>query len=142
MGIWKSSIDQYPLDTMSFVCKLFTISSSSILQSHWTNFNQTQQNILGWKDFKFIKRNCHSYPYPIISKIHKRNLKVFFSRKYISEIWKCPSPVPLGQFQPNLAQNILGGKEFKFVGMKGHSPLTHPSDMMKLWKVYIRKLNI
>ena len=29
------------------------------------------------------------------------------------------SPEPLGQFQPNLAQNILGWREFKFVQMKG-----------------------
>ena len=31
------------------------------------------------------------------------------------------SPEPLGQFQPNLAQNILGWRGFKFVQMKGHA---------------------
>jgi hypothetical protein len=29
------------------------------------------------------------------------------------------SPEPLGQFQPNLAQIIFGGRGFKFVQMKG-----------------------
>ena len=29
------------------------------------------------------------------------------------------SPGPLGQFQPNLAQSILGWREFKYVQMKG-----------------------
>ena len=29
------------------------------------------------------------------------------------------SQEPLGQFQPNLAQSILGWREFKFVQMKG-----------------------
>ena len=35
---------------------------------------------------------------------------------------RCPSsssPEPLGQFQPNLAQRILGWRGFKFVQMKG-----------------------
>ena len=31
------------------------------------------------------------------------------------------SPEPLGQFQPNLAQSILGWRGFKFVQMKGHA---------------------
>ena len=30
---------------------------------------------------------------------------------------KKPSPEQLGQFQPNLAQNILGWREFKFIQM-------------------------
>ena len=30
------------------------------------------------------------------------------------------SPEPQGQFQPNLAQSILGWSRFKFVQMKGH----------------------
>ena len=36
-------------------------------------------------------------------------------RKYIDEIKKSSSPEPLGQFQPNLAQSILGWMGFKFV---------------------------
>ena len=31
------------------------------------------------------------------------------------------SPEPLGQFQPNLAQSILGGRGFKFFKMKCHT---------------------
>ena len=31
------------------------------------------------------------------------------------------SPEPLGQFQPNLAQSILGWRGFKFVQMNGHA---------------------
>ena len=31
------------------------------------------------------------------------------------------SQEPLGQFQQNLAQSILGGRGFKFVQMKGHT---------------------
>ena len=37
--------------------------------------------------------------------------------KYIDKI-KESSPEPLGQFQPNLAQRILGLRKFKFVHMK------------------------
>ena len=33
------------------------------------------------------------------------------------------SPEPLGQYQPNLAQSILGRRGFKFVQMKGHTLL-------------------
>ena len=33
------------------------------------------------------------------------------------------SPEPLGQFQPNLAQSILGWRGFKFVQIKGHALL-------------------
>ena len=40
-----------------------------------------------------------------ISKIHCRLLKSY-------------SPEPLGQFQPNFAQSILGWMEFKFIQMK------------------------
>ena len=45
-----------------------------------------------------------------IAKIHWRDLKIFFSRT-------------ADQFQPNLAQNIFGRREFKFVQMKKHSKL-------------------
>ena len=38
--------------------------------------------------------------------------------KYIDEILKSSYPEPLGQFQPNLAQSILGWRGFKFVQMK------------------------
>ena len=31
------------------------------------------------------------------------------------------SPEPLGQFQPNLAQSIIGWKVYKFISMKGHT---------------------
>ena len=38
------------------------------------------------------------------------------------------SPEPLGQFQPNLAQSILGWKGFKFVQMKG--PALFPGEII------------
>ena len=41
--------------------------------------------------------------------------------KYIDDILKSSSLEPLGQFQPNLAQSILGRWGLKFVQMKGHS---------------------
>ena len=31
------------------------------------------------------------------------------------------TPVPLGQFQPNLAQSIFGQREFTFIQMRGHA---------------------
>ena len=55
--------------------------------------------------------NEGSCPFPrgdnySIVKIHWRNLK--------------SSPEPLGQFQPNSAQNILGWRWFKFIQMKSN----------------------
>ena len=47
------------------------------------------------------------------------------------------SPEPLCQFQPNLAQRILGCRGFKFVQMKG-SAFFQGEIIMKLWK-YIDK---
>ena len=43
-------------------------------------------------------------------------------QKYIHEINQSSSTEPLGHFQPNLAQSIVGWRGFKFVQMKG-SPL-------------------
>ena len=45
---------------------------------------------------------------------------------------------PLGQFQPNLAQSILGWRGFKFVKMKGHT-LSQGEIIAKILKLY-RKL--
>ena len=36
-------------------------------------------------------------------------------------LFSTSSQEPLGQFQPNLAQSILGWRGFKFVQMKGHA---------------------
>jgi len=35
---------------------------------------------------------------------------------------KSSSQEPLGQFQPNLAENMLGRWEFRFVQIKGQTP--------------------
>ena len=43
------------------------------------------------------------------------------------------SPEPLGQFQPNLAQSILGWRGFKFVQMKGRA-LFQGEIITKQWK--------
>ena len=45
------------------------------------------------------------------------------------------SQEPLGQFQPNLAQSILGWRGFKFVQMKGHT-LSQGEIIAKILKLY------
>ena len=40
---------------------------------------------------------------------------------YINEILKSFTPEPLGQYQPNFTQSIVGEMKFKFVQMKGHA---------------------
>ena len=42
-------------------------------------------------------------------------------QNYIENISKSFSPDPLGQFQPNMAQSILGFRGFMFVQMTGHA---------------------
>ena len=51
------------------------------------------------------------------------------------------SPVPLGQFQPNVAQIILEWRGFKFVQMKGHA-LFPRGDNSKNVKFYWKYLKI
>ena len=58
-----------------------------------------------------------------IVKIHGRNLKII-------------SPEPLSQFQPNLVQNILGWRGFKFVQNKG--PALFQGDIITKWRKYIK----
>ena len=66
------------------------------------------QSILGWRGFKFLQMKGPAlFQGKIITKLWK----------YIDEI-KRFSPEPLSHFQPNLAQNILGWRGFKFVQMK------------------------
>ena len=48
--------------------------------------------------------------------VHRRCCRKLFT-------FSSSSPEPLGQFQPNMAQSILGLRGFKFVQMKGHSLL-------------------
>ena len=48
------------------------------------------------------------------------------------------SPEPLGQFQPNLAQSILGWRGFKFIQMKGPA-LFQVEIITKKWK-YVEEL--
>ena len=61
-----------------------------------------------------------------IAKIHWQNFK------------KSSSPEPLGQFQPNLAQSILGWREFKFVQMKG--PALLQGEIITKYRKYIDKI--
>ena len=66
--------------------------------------------------------------YDLIAKIHWR---------------KFCSPEPLGQFQPNLAQSILGWRSFKFVQIKG--PTLRPllrGDNNKIAKISYRSFTI
>ena len=51
------------------------------------------------------------------------------------------SPEPLGQFQPNLAQSILGSRGFKFVQMK-RPALFQGETITKLVKIHYRHLKI
>ena len=93
--------------------KLFTFSSSS--QEPLGQFQPNlAQSILGWRGFKFVQMKGHTLSQgEIIAKI----LKLYW------KLLKSSSSEPLGQFQPNLAQNMLGWWWFKFVQMKGHNLL-------------------
>ena len=51
------------------------------------------------------------------------------------------SQEPLSQFQPNLAQNILGWRGFKFIHMKGPGPFLR-GDNYKIVKIHWRHLKI
>ena len=48
------------------------------------------------------------------------------------------SPEPLGQFQPNLAQSILGWRGFKFVKMKG--PVLFKGEIFREKRKYIDEI--
>jgi len=52
---------------------------------------------------------------------HQRGLN-FYIVIYREMLKKCSSQEPLGQFQPNLAENLLGGWGFRFVQIKGLVP--------------------
>ena len=84
------------------------------------------------RTFTFIcpKRSIFSSPkLKAHVSLSRRNLCVVYRR-----CWNCccrlccrklftfsfSSPEPLGQSQPNLAQNILGWRGFQYVQMKGH----------------------
>ena len=65
-----------------------------------------------WRGFKFVRMKGH-----VLLHGGDNSEIVNFYSKYI----KTSSPEPLGQFEPNLAQSILGWRGFKFVQMKGHT---------------------
>jgi hypothetical protein len=72
------------------------------------------QIILGGRGFKFVQmKGGVLLKGEIIAKEYK----------YTKNILKSSSPEPLGQFQPDLVQIILGGRGFKFVQMKGDTLL-------------------
>ena len=59
--------------------------------------------------------------------------------KYIDEILKSSSPEPLGQFQPNKAESILGWRRFKFVQVK--DPTHFQGEIItKITKIHWRNL--
>ena len=80
------------------------------LQNHWANLNQTWHKAsLGEGDSSlFLKKVLRPYP-------RGDNYEI---TKYIDKFLKTSSPEPLSQFQPHLAQNILGWRGFKFINMK------------------------
>ena len=82
-----------------------------LLQNHRANFNQT------WHKATFSKGNSSLYKWrgPPFSK--GRLLPNF--KNTLMELKESSSPEPLGQFQPNLAQSILGWRGFNFVQIKG-----------------------
>ena len=75
-----------------------------LLQNHSANFNLPWHKAYLDEDqfFNFVQMKGHAL--------------------FQGEIFT-KSPEPLGQFQPDLAQNILGWREFKFVQIRNHSIL-------------------
>ena len=63
----------------------------------------TRQSLFKWRAMPFSKGFIMKYG------------------KYIDEIKKSSSQEPLGLFQPNLAQNILWWRVFKFVQINDYS---------------------
>ena len=67
-----------------------------------------------------------------------KNLSVFRCRRcHKLFTFSSSSPKPLGQFQPNLAQSILGWRGFKFVQMKG--PALFQREIITKLREYIDK---
>ena len=89
-----------------YIDKILKSSSPEPLGQFQPNLAQC---IFGWKGFKFVQMKGPTlFQGDIITKWWK----------YIEEIKKYSSPEPLGQFQPILAQSILGWGEFKLLQMK------------------------
>ena len=82
-----------------------------LLQNQWANFSQTLHNAsLGEGDSILFKWRAHPFLRGDNYEIVKNTLTI---------LKKSSPPEPLGQFQPNLTQSILGWRGFKFVQMKG-----------------------
>ena len=77
-----------------------------LLQNHWANFNQIWHNAPLVKGIQGCS-NERTHPFPRGDNYKKAKINCW--------IKKTSSPEPLGQFQPNLAQSILGWRRFKFV---------------------------
>ena len=99
--VWfQSSLSELSWKFWSFVVRRPSVSFSYFhlfLQNHWADFNQ-----LGTK-----------HPWVIGILIYSKRVLSFSVemtnwRKYIDEVLKRSSLEPLGQFQPNLAESILG----------------------------------
>ena len=95
------------------------------------------QSILGWWRFNsarttgpIFNKVGTKYPWVMIISSPEPKAQVSFSDQNLSVVrrrcrrccqlftFSSSSPEPLGQFQPNLAQSILGWRGFKFVQMK------------------------
>ena len=81
-----------------------------LLQNHWANFNQTcHKASLGEGNSSLFKWRAPPFSKGRLLRNSENKLTKF----------KKSSPEPLSQFQPNLAQSILGWRGFKFVQIKG-----------------------
>ena len=114
---WKPGLIDWLFAAFPFRSRIFHLYRESLLlMKSWSStepLGQIQPNlaliILRWMVFKFVQLKSPSFfQWEIITKL----------RKYIDKFRKS-SPEPLRQFQPNMAQIILGWREFKFVQMKG-----------------------
>ena len=123
---WCAKMHKFLLSNQLFISFSFYegIMMVAIAKYHHPNFLENIEDIQ-WFDvdygiyFTIETRFFISSP--------ELKAQVSFSDQNLSVVRRCrrklftfsSSPEPLGQFQPNLAQNILGWRGFKFVQMKG-----------------------
>ena len=96
-----------------------------LLQNHWANFNQTWHKASSGEGDSSCLNEGSRGPFP-----RGHNYEIW---KNFDEIKKKLSSRTTGQFQPNLAQCILGWRGFKFVQMKD-SALFQGEIITKWWK--------
>ena len=107
---------KYKIYNMTKCCPLsFVVVNFSrfrrLLQNHESNFNQTWHTAsLGEGDSKWLNDGPAPFYGEVITK----------QRKYKDDIYSSPKPCRL--FQPNVTQNILLWKGFKFCSNEGPRP--------------------